>query len=280
MLNKIKSFLLQPYPDDNDLKAFVRSSLLGGLIVFLILYLFRPFKIDNSPDLFKHALGFGLVTVAVSFVYDLILKYILKLRRDAESWVFWKWIVAVSILIFSVAIANYFYMIHITHWAHSVKVFKIMLSATMIVGIFPVIVFGGMNLIRNLKKNIAIAEKMKVPGLEKSEKPVIAFPLNKSGEIKELNAAKILYIESLQNYVQLVYLDGSEVKKEIIRSTMKSVEALIEGSSLRRSHRSFIVNEEKISGVRGNAQGLKLKLENLEEEIPVSRKYVPLFRKS
>ena len=45
-------------------------------------------------------------------------------------------------------------------------------------------------------------------------------------------------------------------------------------------HRAFIVNTNKIISAKGNSQGLRLSLENCNNEVPVSRNYVDLVRSS
>jgi DNA-binding LytR/AlgR family response regulator len=59
---------------------------------------------------------------------------------------------------------------------------------------------------------------------------------------------------------------------------IKELEEQFNKRQIKRCHRSYIINESKIVSVRGNAQGLKLSLSNVEEEVPVSRSYLYLFR--
>ena len=47
-----------------------------------------------------------------------------------------------------------------------------------------------------------------------------------------------------------------------------------------RCHRSFVVNLDHVIEVGGNAQGLKLHLNMLEDYIPVSRKYIPVVQQN
>ena len=53
---------------------------------------------------------FGLITMVVSFSYDLFIRYVLKLHRDTENWVLWKWVLHALITLVLIATANYLYM--------------------------------------------------------------------------------------------------------------------------------------------------------------------------
>lgn len=101
---------------------------------------------------------------------------------------------------------------------------------------------------------------------------------NKESSIFNIPIYNIWFIESLQNYVNIYFWNGETMEKKTERATLKSCENLIKNTNLLRCHRSFIVNTTIVENVSGNAQGLKLKLRNLETTIPVSRSYIPLFK--
>ena len=51
----------------------------------------------------------------------------------------------------------------------------------------------------------------------------------------------------------------------------KAEETTLPFSGLFRCHRAFIINLDKVTHVEGNAQGYKLRIQDYEELIPVSR---------
>ncbi|WP_161565169.1 LytR/AlgR family response regulator transcription factor [Okeania hirsuta] len=111
-------------------------------------------------------------------------------------------------------------------------------------------------------------ESVKVPRANEEDKLLFDIP-----------SSQIRYIQGLQNYVSLVYVDNSgSIKKKTERATLKNILDQLEGSSIVRSHRSFLVNRASILSASGNAQGLLLTLSDCDQEVPVSRTYVPLFR--
>ncbi|MEM9261690.1 MAG: LytTR family DNA-binding domain-containing protein, partial [Bacteroidota bacterium] len=66
--------------------------------------------------------------------------------------------------------------------------------------------------------------------------------------------------------------------EETIRATLSGLEQQLRASTILRCHRSYLVNPNHIRQARGNAQGLRLSLVALEEEVPVSRAYVSQLR--
>jgi len=94
----------------------------------------------------------------------------------------------------------------------------------------------------------------------------------------EIDVSKILYIESSGNYVEfhlendLTSFDEQISKRIIVRNSLQSVEAqLSDLSFIFRTHRTFIVNLNKIESYSGNAQGYLLKFSGKERQVPVAR---------
>jgi hypothetical protein len=87
-----------------------------------------------------------------------------------------------------------------------------------------------------------------------------------------------LFIKSADNYVEVFFLKDSKVRKELVRTTMKKLEAELKDFPIRRCHRSFMVNIEKISLSEKSTQGLTLSLNGYpDESIPVSKNFKPWF---
>ena len=99
-------------------------------------------------------------------------------------------------------------------------------------------------------------------------------------ETLEFYPGQFLYAESDGNYVVFYLKQENEIRKKVIRNSISEVENQLSGQShFFRTHRSFIVNLEKITGKEGNASGYRLYLEGLSTEIPVSRQNVTRFDK-
>ncbi len=93
-----------------------------------------------------------------------------------------------------------------------------------------------------------------------------------------LHPAKLLMVKAEDNYVHVYYLAGSSLKKELIRTALKKVEADIAGFGFARSHRSYLVNIGKVVFFRKHTKGHYLHIEGLDDmEVPVSGSYLPVF---
>ena len=91
---------------------------------------------------------------------------------------------------------------------------------------------------------------------------------------------QIRYIEALQNYAKIGYINTEgQLKEQVERSTLKGIIQQIADTSIVKCHRSFLVNRDHITQVTGNAQGLQLTLADCKKSVPVSRAFVSVFRK-
>ena len=89
---------------------------------------------------------------------------------------------------------------------------------------------------------------------------------------------QLLFIKSADNYVAVYYLKDDKVRKELVRTTLKRLETELDEYPIRRCHRSYMININKISVSMKSNQGLSLALKNYgEETIPVSKNYKPFF---
>jgi DNA-binding LytR/AlgR family response regulator len=84
----------------------------------------------------------------------------------------------------------------------------------------------------------------------------------------------ILFIKALADYVIVKTTSG----KHITLCTMKELEEKLPTERFARSHRSFIVNLDKISLVRGN--NIEMMERDLRFSIPIGRAYKKDFRQS
>ncbi|WP_299435227.1 LytTR family DNA-binding domain-containing protein [uncultured Aquimarina sp.] len=81
----------------------------------------------------------------------------------------------------------------------------------------------------------------------------------------------IIYIKSEDNYINIYYHEGSEVKKKVMRNTLSSVSKQLE--DMIRVHRSYIVNPNYIISLEGNAQNGSVYLQYIKDAVPVSKTY-------
>lgn len=108
-----------------------------------------------------------------------------------------------------------------------------------------------------------------------SQNALVFFESDNGKERFAVHWGQLLYLESEDNYVAVIYLENGSVRKKLIRSTLKKLERAFAGSPLIRCHRSFMANMLQVVQAEGNLHQLKLTLQEGIGPVPVSRNYVP-----
>jgi hypothetical protein len=100
---------------------------------------------------------------------------------------------------------------------------------------------------------------------------------NENGkQILNIATTDLICFEANDNYVITYYLNKEgQLKKTMDRYSLKKIDDLLrsKGINYLRVHKSYIVNPEFITSIKGKAQAYKLELKHLDIEIPVSRSY-------
>ena len=74
--------------------------------------------------------------------------------------------------------------------------------------------------------------------------------------------------------MEVFYSSDKKIHRKLLRNNISKIEKQTSKyESLIRSHRSYIVNVDKVSSVKGNLQGYQLYYENILEPALVSRSY-------
>ena len=84
----------------------------------------------------------------------------------------------------------------------------------------------------------------------------------------------LLIIESADNYICVWYQNNGTVKKAMVRNTMKRVAEQLDSSNIRRCHRSYMVNLDRVKVLRREKEGIFIEL-GLDSvpDIPISKTY-------
>lgn len=89
-----------------------------------------------------------------------------------------------------------------------------------------------------------------------------------------LKQEDFVYAEAVDNYCFIHFYRHGIIHKEIIRISLTRLSDQLQTDAVKRVHRSFIVNLEKVRKYKGNASGYKLSLSDVDTELMVSRKYI------
>lgn len=107
------------------------------------------------------------------------------------------------------------------------------------------------------------------------QEPKILQFKDEKGELRfSVSSVCVVYLEAADNYVEINYLNNNKMCKTLLRTTLKKLSTDFENSTLRRCHRSYIVNFEHITALRRTGEGIDLEMDLPEvKKIPVSKNY-------
>ena len=282
-MNRFFKKLNEPFPESETPRENVLNVFGVGVFITLFLFFFQVGGMNNyDGNAFLMCSVFGLITFVVAITFDFFAIYVLKIKRDDPSWTLKKWIIYMFILLILISQANYIFYSYLAGFRNIGWLdFWAMIVYTVSVGIFPVVFSGLVVQIKSNQRNQIQAADLQTnfPKKEIHHEVVHLFSDNKNQDF-QIPINDIFYIEAMQNYVSVSYFKNETIHKELLRNTIKNLEAQLGSTVLVRCHRSFMVNSDLIENVEGNAQGLRLSLKNLDDfQVPVSRKYIPILKK-
>jgi len=278
LFNSIKQFLAKPFPQEESFQVSLKIMAFICVFVVFFLYVFKPFGIHTlESKQFLICLGFGVVSFIASVLYELVIVFVLKVKGIGVSFTYGRWIVYIVGVMIFISLANFLF-IRISFFGHvDWSLFQYMLRGTLAIGVFPIVAMGAFALMQQEKKYQGIAAHINQKGSnrEKSEQA----SNTQGGKLFDIATEQIRYVEAMQNYLKIGYLDAQgKLHEKIERATLKSVLDQDLGEALVRCHRSYLVNMDSIISTSGNAQGLILSLADCDRSIPVSRSFIPNFR--
>ena len=86
--------------------------------------------------------------------------------------------------------------------------------------------------------------------------------------------SELLYIESADNYVCIWYMSKGQLRKFLLRNSLKAMEESLSDTNVLRCHRSYMVNFEQVKVIRREKEGIFLELGiDRVPDIPISKTY-------
>jgi len=248
-----------------------------AIFCFIFLYTFEPFGLYNVSGLFKLKIIslYIIAGITITAIHLFWLQNIMIKRYTLGNTILWiSWITLLTSISSSVINDLAFNKGHF-----SVLSIVIFIGIVFLIIIIPISIIILGHYIYLLKKRIKVTSQINRTISHKS------FTGNSSEEITilasnqrdniTLNLSDLLYITSADNYIDVYYLESKVLKHNLMRNTLNNIEEQIakNSQSIKRCHKSFIVNIDLVKSVSGNASGYKIELERVELLIPISRKY-------
>lgn len=272
------TFLQQPFPySENFSKRFLTVTGIS-LFVFFFLAFFKPFGMSNIGDqqIFVAA-GYGGVTFIIASITNIVIPKLFPRIFNEAKWTLLHEIIYIQFMIFLVATGNLLLTVWLGYERMSWKGLLNFELITLAVASFPVcvLIITKQNIL--LRRNLSAAKNMTEnlyhkERLQSKEGELVTIFAENEKDNLTVEARSICYVTAADNYVDVFYSNGEGIEKKIIRTTLRNVQGNLKlFSQFYRCHRTYIVNLEKVVKVAGNAQGYRLILENIAEQVPVAR---------
>ncbi len=250
---------------------------IAGTIVFLFLSIFQPFGLDSvENNKILYFGGYGLITMLSTLFNMFVVMNLFKFFFVLEKWTVWKSYIHNIFIILFISFFNWLYYENFQKPADTDYSFLQFVLITLAVGIFPSLFSIFFLEQKYRKKNLLLSQKVNNHlNLNSSNNSNIEdFSLNFANSQTSIKVNNFVCIKSMGNYVTLYFLEDGNLKKEIIRTTMKKIEDdFAENKIIVRCHKSYFVNLNKVVTTSGNASSLYLHLNELDFQIPVSRSF-------
>ena len=282
MFSKMRVFLRQPFPFDISLTRILFSCFTIGVFVSVFLLIFRPFG-SGVYILESRAWvlwGYGFVTFFILLVNMLVWPAVFPGFFNETKWNVAKGIGFQFWHIISIGAANLLYAAFIGGTKIRLLAVPGFFLQALAVGFFPITIgiFSIQSILlkkyaestRRLNDSILSLESRTA---EAEKNPQIVAFSSEGGKVEvEIRPQDLLFIKSVDNYVEIYRTDNGQIKRIFLRSSLKRIEQdLKDHAFLFKCHRAFMVNVNNISRIAGNSQGYHLIFKGIEFVIPVSR---------
>lgn len=294
MFPKLIHFLNAPYPVNTSYQRVVGNTLGVGVFIAVFLVMFQPFGLSTTlgPYRLLAIASFSLPCMPIVFFIGMLSAWVFR-RNDWE--IYWKVkheIILTLTIPLLIGGANFVHGHFIFDWPFSWVGLLMMQSYTVAISFFPITGIIAADWAKLVKKHQGLAafvNQGSAPSTNgKQENPDFSIEqrsLLLEGENQQENLRivldELLFIKAEGNYVELVTFNHEQkLERFLLRAPLKVIESQLVTweNEILRCHRSYLVNCRKIKKAAGNAQGLSLCIESIDQRIPVSRKYVDVFR--
>ena len=265
-------------PFSRGLRREIIYICLSGIVALAIFFVARPMGFANLGNL--TLIGFGGVSILMAILYLVTTHFLYQRYWSSRKWTLGLEILhSLFFLLFIAAgILIYGKLVGVT--VISLRSSLIYFLSTLLLGLIPVMIRA--ILVRNwrLKQDLEEVKKLnELLGNKKaeSEERLIEFTISKK-ETFRLTNQSLLFIESRENYLSVCWDTGKEIKKYMIRMTMKEAIRQINDPLIVFCHRSFIVNLRKVKEIISQESAQEMILNGLEKPIPLSNTFRKVIR--
>ncbi|NIR46973.1 LytTR family transcriptional regulator [candidate division KSB1 bacterium] len=276
MKTRVIAFLNKPYPLSVSFSKNLFFIAGFSIFVTLFLILFQPLGLSRFQHPNKNFLlmGVGGVCFLVLSANTYLVPKTLRKAFVADKWKVGREIVWDAWLCLSTIFVLAIYWASVTGITLTFKYLMLYTLNSLVFTVFFMPFCVMLNTIRLMRKKLQRAEEIsrRLQTMPNAlENKTIELHSETGKERLKLRADRLLFIQSCDNYANIVRKRNGKVEEILLRSSLKNLENQLSLPYVVRCHRSFIVNLSRVRSVVGNARNYTLSLENCDTVIPVSR---------
>lgn len=246
------------------------TSSFGGILIYLLLIAYQPFGTSQFEHSLKYLLLLPYALIgAFAFFIVTFLSFNFFGKQSDRKWTTGLELVKVLSTLTLIAILSYFYnTFFLSKVELSFENFLYMLWYSLSLGM-PI------SVIYMLGRYVYFHKRV-VPAVSQEERSGsrLSISADYGHEPFELDERDFLFAEAADNYCVVYFCDGAQIAHIMLRISLVKLSEQLQTDSIKRVHRSYIVNLRQVKKYKGNASGYHIMLENVDRSLCISRKYV------
>jgi hypothetical protein len=284
MSANFKDFLKQPYPYYFKGKnLWILATVIFGMSMAFN-YFFEPFVVYRP----EHKVSYFWISMIHSlnaFLCVLLIIGLNNLRVNEDEWTVGKEITLIAGVLLMIGISQFLVrdLIYNNPDNWSMRYFLEEVRNTFMVGVLFAVILVPMNYLRLMKAHLKTAKSLnsqQQPDFSLEREKLLPIVTQQKSDDFDLNPDDFLFAKAEGNYLEIYFEKGDKAKKVLKRMTLKELESQLQSfPHFFKTHRSFLVNLQKVAQVKGNAQGYQLEIKSHSDSLPVSRGMVDDFER-
>ena len=235
---------------------------------------FSPFQEFYSVPVI---IAYSCVVLVMLSINILLLPRILIRWFDNENWTLARHLIFVFYVIFSISTVITIINIILRGWDNCQPFIQLYLTDLLhvaLIGIFPMAATTFIIKDRLIRSHQIKGQKAtkKLKAIQKSTNDTGNIIIQSdTQEQLELILNDFVAGVAKDNYTNIYWNTTDGISQKLLRITLKNLEAQVCNEYIVRCHRSYLINLKSVNQVLGNANGYKLRVNDLDWSIPVSR---------
>ena len=274
------------YPLRYQSKYLHKIVLIQFLLIFVTLYLFKPFTVNASEQKVNYLIICCLHALSPALIVYLYISTLTRFRKrhPINGWTLKKEFFHVAIVFLIIGLSGFLLrgVIYINPDNVSWRYLWAEIRNAYLAGIVFCfyLIFTKFYVDATLDKSSGnhTAEDTSEPVTQKLTTSSIFIKAHVKIDDFYFKADDLLFAKAEGNYITLTMVKDGVLKNELKRISLKQLEIQLAAYPyLLRCHRAYLLNVQRIVKLSGNSQGYLISFDRTEDKVPVSRAYLNMF---